>query len=661
MHPKGSENDADRLRPTDVLRRYAPVGISAFVLLIALTGTGIGVGTQTTLASHDTSYGSTDRVFSVQQGDRCFEVVPLGDGRTSVESFYDYRNSFTNPGTTSYTSYSAYGARAIQANQRSVVFLYEDSQGVSLGFLHDAHGTDSPVDAPNGGAVSFSIRGLPEGEWTVRDDYYGNGSQNDRWRSFGSPGGGEEVHWIWRDGRTDGGVYRGIEQLDRGDLVRIAPAFNTAATLWDQRLDPESDVLRSWQFVSGDGQHVRLSMSEPLDIVPGACTDVSVERQGPNDFHLVGNGTEPVGWTSEYLPQTAAGERGGAHLSKIGVSFNEPVQRFRFGLSTHASRPPHLPPVSGVTSTPLYVTMTGTDTVVNESRNVTVQFDVATDRPGRETLNLDRIDVYQYRDGAWVEVPQTSGFEVADAYVVEATIGAARPLAVAIREPDINLAVEPTNLTAVTGQPMHVDARLVNRGTADDTVPLTFAADGQVIDRRNVTVPAGGTEVVTFSHVFNQTGTQEIDVNGQVVPVEVEPPRARLAVTTLELDSSTVEAGEPFEVAATVRNVGNATGTVSVDLEAFGTTVATKDVSLSPNETEVVTFVRTIEAPGTYTLRVGDATTEVTVSSSESTRTSNTTSPSGSSADASDIPFADVVLGAGLFLTGLAVVLLLRW
>lgn len=631
------------------MNRFAIV-VGCVVLGLALSGPGAGLGTSAPPADHSGAYGSSDLTYAVHQGDRCFEVTPLGDGGTAVDSFYAYRNSRTSTWADSYTSYSAYGAQRLQANQVSSVFLYDGVDGVSLVFLHDERGVDAPDDAPYGGAATFDIRGLPDGEWAVRDDFYDDGAQADRWRSFGSPGGGYRVDWVWRDGRTDGGAYRGLERLAAGDTVQIAPAFGARAGLWDGDLDNATDVMRSWQFVDAEGRHVELSMSDPIAISRGTCSGVAVERRGLMGLRLEVSGDGPVRNATRYLPPTAPGDVTGVQLSRVGLRLRDASPPFALNVTLDTSRPAAVPPVDGVTADLLYVTMDQRDLDDGAVDAMTVQFDVSRELYEDRDLQPDGVVALQHRNGTWHELPTTAAYETADAYVFEATAPAAAPLTVATREPDVSLNVTTVEGPVVRGDEAVVNARFENRGLAAAVVPVEFTVQGRTVERRNVTVPAGAARNVEFAHELNRTGGWELGVNGRTVDVQVEPPSARLAVVELGAEPATVKAGEPVEVTASVRNVGAAAGTERVLLSAFGTTVATKEVTLSPGETGEVTFVRTIEAPGNYTFGVGDEQVQVTVTGGDGPSTTARSSETGPPAD---------VLGAGLPVIVLGVVFLL--
>lgn len=99
------------------------------------------------------------------------------------------------------------------------------------------------------------------------------------------------------------------------------------------------------------------------------------------------------------------------------------------------------------------------------------------------------------------------------------------------------------------------------------------------------------------------TTTGQIDVPS--------PPRVHVqAVTT---NRSVVAEGEPVEITARLENAGDLEGVSRVRLRLFGEVVDVRQVEVPANGARRVSFVREIEAPGTYEAVVGEASTHVTV------------------------------------------------
>ena len=182
-----------------------------------------------------------ERFYQLVQGDRVIPVDPIA-GEEPVESFYAYHHPYVGSREDPLwgRSFSSEGTVDYQADDTSVLLLYEGSEGVSLVAVHDRY-TDPRSDGTPGGSVSWRLSGLPDGgEWAVVDDEYGwltgNESQDDLFYfdpahragapgTDGQPPGAADalLSWVWTAGRTDGVAYRG---LGTDAAVRIDPAFN---------------------------------------------------------------------------------------------------------------------------------------------------------------------------------------------------------------------------------------------------------------------------------------------------------------------------------------------------------------------------------------------------------------------------------------------------
>lgn len=201
-----------------------------------------------------------DEAFALVQGGSCTPIAALGDGSRSVSSFYDYRNATTEPAG----RYSSYGTTGLQVHQTSVLFLYNGSRGVSLVVVHDALG-----DEAEGGAVSFTVTGLPENAtWAVEDDTYPARDDN-----FTHEGSRTVVDWMWAPNRSDGAAVRGVDR----DGVTIAPDFDAVPRAkndsgvwveWEYADDP----VDGWLAYTGSGA-VSLNTTRNVTVRRGGCGD----------------------------------------------------------------------------------------------------------------------------------------------------------------------------------------------------------------------------------------------------------------------------------------------------------------------------------------------------------------------------------------------------
>lgn len=203
--------------------------------------------------------------YTLKQDDTSIELRPI-EGDQTPESLYDFRipdqytgdNGATDPGSGPY--YQSVGTDDLQAQETSIMFLYEGPEGLNLVIVHDQAGGD-------GGSATWTMRNLSSGEWSVKDDLYLNpdtgepaSTNYDRWNVSGNP---QVIDWTWGGGGTDGGVY----SFEDDDLnFTIEPEFNQESALWDQYY---TGTIDDWQVLSGDRSNpnrTSLNMSEPVTI-----------------------------------------------------------------------------------------------------------------------------------------------------------------------------------------------------------------------------------------------------------------------------------------------------------------------------------------------------------------------------------------------------------
>ena len=132
------------------------------------------------------------------------------------------------------------------------------------------------------------------------------------------------------------------------------------------------------------------------------------------------------------------------------------------------------------------------------------------------------------------------------------------------------------------------------------------------------------------------------------------------SVADVSVDSQRVEPGQTVTVTASIENTGHAAGTRDVKLSVGGEVVATKTVSVEADGTTTVTFTRTFDESGVYSIGVGDASAEVVVKGIETqttdegsdgqTATETTTSDSSSGIPGFGVGVSLVALLAAAFL-----------
>lgn len=472
--------------------------------------------------------------FAVTQGGACVTVQPFGDGSSNVSEFYDYRRPDTDPEG----DYSSYGTTDLQENQVTSLFLFHGSEGVSLVVLHD-----QLDDAPGGSTVTFTFRGLPEnGGWIVRDDYYGNGSQDDDWNLSGSV---STIDWKWAPDRTDGGAYRGLGNLGSGDAINITPEFNEDADHWeDWGYTGDGHRVERFQLIDSDESTVQLSMNDTLTIQSGACagsTPSPTPTASPNGTPTATpngtptatpngtptatpNGTPPASpngtptMTPTDTPTEApsgGGSSGGGSSGGGGYGGG-----YSGGYSEPVSTPTPLPP-------PIPTRVAVGDAVAGLPTTVTAEFrDVgryggsldATMSVADEQVGTKRVAIPA--DGT-VEVTFEHTFESVGTRSIDVN---GRTATVTVQPATANLTVDRLVVDRPSiraGETATVVATVRNHGTVEGTTTLELEAFGDVVGRETVTVAAGEGRSVTFDQQFAAPGTYTLRVNGHEATVEV--------------------------------------------------------------------------------------------------------------------------------------------
>jgi hypothetical protein len=198
-------------------------------------------------------------------------------------------------------------------------------------------------------------------------------------------------------------------------------------------------------------------------------------------------------------------------------------------------------------------------------------------------------------------------------------------------------------------------------GSVED-VRVRFSIDREALD-------AADPEAVVLYDDADGWGANEAEQAGEteeryLFEASVEAGSSTVAIAThdpalsavdLELDRTTIEAGESVEVRATVENTGPVAGTGSVGLQVFDQQVDEQEVTVDEEGSEEVTFTQRIDVPGTHTIEVEGQTAEVEVTGDPPEDSTVEVGPIGEGESESTPQTVGVVLAA------LVAVLLVLW
>jgi len=131
----------------------------------------------------------------------------------------------------------------------------------------------------------------------------------------------------------------------------------------------------------------------------------------------------------------------------------------------------------------------------------------------------------------------------------------------------------------------------------------------------------GETKRVEFEVTEDAEGDYQVRLGDLItsfrITSEAQPIKpAEFQVTALTINPLTVLADEIVEISVKVTNVGEASGSYTVNLKIDDTIIETIDVTLSGGATELVEFEVTETSPGTHTVEIGNQSGSFTVESS---------------------------------------------
>ena len=179
---------------------------------------------------------------------------------------------------------------------------------------------------------------------------------------------------------------------------------------------------------------------------------------------------------------------------------------------------------------------------------------------------------------------------------------------------------------AEVGETIIVSATATNIGDESGSFSLDLFVNNEKRETRTVQLAAGETTTEEFEAVEDAEGTYVVKVGDLTksfeITSEAQPVKpAEFQVTELLINPSSVLADEIVDISVKVTNVGEASGSYSVNLKIDDVIIEIRDVTLSGGATEVVKFEVTETNPGTHTVKIdeqsGSFTVEAPVAASE--------------------------------------------
>jgi len=164
-----------------------------------------------------------------------------------------------------------------------------------------------------------------------------------------------------------------------------------------------------------------------------------------------------------------------------------------------------------------------------------------------------------------------------------------------------NLKVSPSQVEV--HQPVTVTANLLNAAETQATYHCCLACQGKEVEAKDITVAGDSIEKVTFTLSQDTSGMYNIELLGLSGSLKVLKP-AEFKIVNLDIATNPVKVGERVPITATIKNVGEATGSYDASLLVDGAVLQTTKVTLAGGATETVSFSASKDSPGNYSIGI---------------------------------------------------------
>jgi acyl-CoA thioesterase FadM len=265
--------------------------------------------------------------------------------------------------------------------------------------------------------------------------------------------------------------------------------------------------------------------------------------------------------------------------------------------------------------------ITAPDTVAEGSRvEVSVAVTNTGGKSGNITLNLTRNEIRVNNASATVSGNDTEvislSTQLTDLGDQTLTVegpqnSASKTVTILAQGADVSLqsnsVTAPDTVTA--GDTLEITAAVQNIGNESGDITLNLTRNGTRINNTSVTVNADGISNISLSTQLDQTGNQILTVEGSQnrvnKTVTVQPQPANISVRPSSVTApNTIIEDNRAELNVTVGNTGGESGDITVNLTQSGTRVNNTSVTVSRNDTEIISLSTQLTDPGNQTLIV---------------------------------------------------------
>jgi len=231
-------------------------------------------------------------------------------------------------------------------------------------------------------------------------------------------------------------------------------------------------------------------------------------------------------------------------------------------------------------------------------------------------LNESSLAIFYYMDGAWHRCRNT-GVNVDEnfvwAYMYEDEVTGSptiiAPILAAAFFQVSDLTVTPSEVEP--GDDVSVSVLVTNVGEESGNYTVTLTVDSVEEDTETVTLTGGASTSVSFTVSKTAEATYSVAVNGLTssftveIPEITEPPEpAEFEVSDLSVTPSEIDAGDDVSVSMTVSNVGEESGSHTIEVKVDGVLVDSGTVTLDGGASTTVSFTVTSSIAGSHAVAV---------------------------------------------------------
>ncbi len=171
---------------------------------------------------------------------------------------------------------------------------------------------------------------------------------------------------------------------------------------------------------------------------------------------------------------------------------------------------------------------------------------------------------------------------------------------------------------ASIGEPIGISVKVTNRLEQNEQYSVTLSVNGATTQTKTGQVSGGETVTVLFEVSEQNEGTYSVKIGNldgtfQIMPAAPPAKPAVFEVNNLIIDPQVTQSNIPAQISVNVTNIGELTGSYAVELKVKDVLKETKTAQLSGGESTTVQFTVTEAAIGTYSIKIGSLTGELSV------------------------------------------------